>query len=695
MRDLAARVARRVHLFWFAALALTVLGPLLRPGYLLLLDAPAGPELEFPSFFPVASEGQLVQASPILTAHRLFGLLHPQLPNKIAIAAVIFLGGVGLYRFLRRHAGLSRAASLVGGTVFVVNPYVYDRMLAGQILILLGYALLAWALPSLARVAREGKRDDVLITLAWTGAVTVVDVHVGGMALLLLIAAIVFSPSRIVAKLGLIALGVAGLVALNSYWILPSILANEAARLGSGDFIAYSPYPRSPAILPHVLLLHGFWRLEFETPLTARPASFLGTWLPIAATAMYGLVRSAGSHKWVRPTTAFGTACLIALVLGMGRSFAPTAPIAKWLFTNVPGYGIYREPQKWIALIALAYGVFTAVGIDRLAHVLGRFKRNLGIVVIAAAALPLMSTSLLWGFGGRVDVSQFPVGWERADEETAGNDGSVLVFPWFLYQPLEFAGFRTIANPAPEVFRRPTLISGSADLFVRRETPPADPRASYVTSLLSKRRKLANFGHLVAPLGVHYIALAHESNFGRYQFLDKQLDLRLAFSADGMSLYENLAFTGTSYGLEEESSASRLADVLASPEDQEEAATLLHEFPASAPTTPLPGPSFIEGLPGWDRIEPLDSPIVGTDESCLDGWRLGDVEPVCHLGALAAFESPDTDAPLWRAGVALQALAYVLSIGAVVALGVAIRASRPNEKTPRTEWGPSPTSDGR
>jgi hypothetical protein len=686
-----------IYLVWFAALALAVLGPLLRPGYLLLLDAPAGPHFELPSFFPVPSEGQqAVQASPALFLHRLSGFLHPQLPNKLTVAAIIFLGGVGLYRFLLRQAGLRPASAVVGGTVFVINPFVYDRILAGQLLILLAYALLPWALAPLTRFAQRASRIDLLVGLAWIAGISIVDIHVGGMALLLLISSIVFSPERVLIKLFLIVLTVVGLLAINSYWVLPSLFSNESARLGVGDFIAYSPRPRSPEILPRVLLLHGFWRLEFPSPLDERRTLFLATWLPIAATAIYGMSRAAGARKWVRPTMALGAACLVSLVLGMGRSFALTAPAAKWLFTNFPGYGIYREPQKLIGLLALAYGVFVAVGLDRLETRLQRFHKHFGTAVVVAAALPLLATNLLWGFGGRADVSQFPDGWTRADEATAGEEGSVLIFPWYLYQPVNFAGFRTIANPAPEVFRMPTLVSGAADLFVRRETPPSDPRDIYVTRLLNDRGRLENFGHLVAPLGVHYIALAHISDFGSYRFLDRQPDLRQIFSSGEMTLYENLAFSGTSYSLREGSSATNLTGVLASPAEQERAATKLTPLPASSATKSLPGPAFAEGLPGWDRIDAVDTPVVGTDRSCLDGWRLGNEEPVCHLGALAAFRSPGTDVPLWRPGIALQILAYLISACAVGALILVILKVRgTDEKTPRTEWGSSPTSDGR
>jgi hypothetical protein len=697
MRLIRERILTNFHLLWFAALGFVVLGPLVRPGYLLLLDAPAGPDFEWPSFMPTPSEGQVAQAAPALAVYRLLGLIHPQLPNKLVIWLIVFLGGVGLFRFLVGEARIHRAAALGGATLFVVNPYVYDRLLAGQILLLLGYALLPWMLSSLTRLAQEGKFRDLVVAIGWGVAVTLADIHIGGMSLLLLMAAIAFSPAAIKTKAAFVGAAVAVLLLVNLYWIIPSWLAGEAGRLGTGDFIAYSPRPRSPGILRHVLVLHGFWRLEFPSPIASAPTRFLWTWIPIACVTIFGLMRAAGSTKWVRPVAAIGSVSLIATILGMGRSFALTAPIAEWLFNNFPGYGIYREPQKWIAVLALAYGIFFAVGLDRLARLLDKARSKAGAIIAASVALPLIATSLLWGIGGRASVSQFPEGWDRANDVTAEASGNLLVFPWYLYQPLEFAGFRVILNPADQVFEMPTLVSSDADLFVRGETQPPDPRDLYVTRLLRRKQQLDNFGHLVAPLGVRYIALAHESDFKGYSFLNRQEDLEIVFSEDEMTLYENLAFVGTEYGLEEEIGGDALSDVLGSPEEQLGASTRLTALEAAALNKPLTGLGWSRSLPGWESIDPASSPVTGTDRSCLDGWRLGDATSVCHLGALAAFPTQDGVEPLWRAGVVVQLASLVISIAAGCLLIAVIWRQRAgeHEKTPRTEWGSSPTSDGR
>jgi hypothetical protein len=675
VQPVPSRAARYLPLVGFIALGTAVLGPLIAPGYLLLLDAPAGPNAPWQSFFPLPSSGLVTSAAPALNVLRAVGLIHPQLPNKLLIAATVIVGGYGLYRFLRRDLELDVWPSLVGGVFFVVNPWVYERMLAGQILLTLSCAMLPFALPSLWRVTRHGRRADALRALGWMGVIAIVDVHGGAMALLLTVMAIAFSPASLIRRALLVLGSLALFAAIGLYWILPSLVAEEGARLGAGDYIAYSPRPRSASILPHVFMLHGYWRLEFPTPLQVNGAAFLIPFLVLAAAAIAGLLWAVGEDRYRRAASALATSCLVAVVLGMGRSFPPTEPVARFMFERVPGYGIFREPQKWIAVLALGYGVFAGVGLQMLSSALRRLHTGARPVVAAAVVLPLVASStILWGFGGRVSLSHFPDGWQRAEEITRSKDGSILAMPWNLYQPMRLTGGRFVANPMSHYFSSEVLVSGDARLFVRNETPPPDPRDTFVDALIRGRRAIDRMGAFLAPMGVRWVALVHDADWPFYRFLFRQQDLSVAFEDDDITLFENKSFEGDIYGLESGRTASSIGEVLRDdPAGTEELTRIDPSFRSAV----LPGLSSERSWPWWDAIDTPDAPVVGTSRSCLDGWRLGDQEAECHLGAFAAF--PDSQgSTLWRRGLLVQVIAIALSAAALLGLVVAIRrAPRP------------------
>jgi hypothetical protein len=153
---------------WFGVLALIVAGPLLGPGHLLLLDFPSGPRLPRIDLFPSPGPDALGNGLPLLALHALLGEVQELLPDKAFLLAPVVLGGIGVYRFVRGRLDGGALAATYGGTLYAVNPFVYDRYLAGQLYFLLGYTLLPWALPAAAEAGRRLSLQVVLRIALWT-----------------------------------------------------------------------------------------------------------------------------------------------------------------------------------------------------------------------------------------------------------------------------------------------------------------------------------------------------------------------------------------------------------------------------------------------------------------------------------------------------------------------------------------------
>src|SRR5207302_4158029 len=177
----------------------------------------------------------------------------------------------------------------------------------------------------------------------------------------------------------------------------------------------------------------------------------------------------------------------------------------------------------------------------------------------------------------------------------------------------------------------------------------ADSRTRYVSRLLESHSEIRRFGHLMARLGIRYVGLEHVPDFSRYGFLKRETDLRPVLVGRTFTLYENLAWRGGTYGLQ---------SVI--PRAQ-------HEI----------GSGFdVSWLPVWHRLRASKAPFLGTDRSCADGWRLGDQQPICELGAVAAFRSPRSSQKMWRPEVAIQALGYLLSAIVLGLLALSMRRKR-------------------
>ena len=144
-------------------LALVVLGPLLGNGYLLLRDAVSTPRsyltdsaLGLGDAAPraVPQDWLLAVLSPVVDG----GVV-----VKVILAGALWAAGCGAAALARRLLGGGLAPQLVAATVAVWNPYVAERLLQGHWSLLAGYAALPWTALAAQRIriAPESRLERV------------------------------------------------------------------------------------------------------------------------------------------------------------------------------------------------------------------------------------------------------------------------------------------------------------------------------------------------------------------------------------------------------------------------------------------------------------------------------------------------------------------------------------------------------
>jgi hypothetical protein len=607
---------------WFSALALIVAGPLLGGGYLLLLDFPSGPRFPQLSPLPLPSSGDIGNGVPLLALLAVLREVYGLLPDKLLLLAPIILGGTGVYRLARSRLGTGSAAAIYGGTLFVVNPFVYDRFLAGHLFFLLAYSLLPWALgPTFELTSRPSMHAAVAVAV-WLFALGATDVHVLGIYVLLVVVAVIFAPSRNRLGFGAAALGLGALA--SSYWLVPALFSAPGENIGAADLAVYASRPRGFGVIPTLLGLDGFWRDEFRSPGERHPGLYLLLVL-VLGLALLGAARLLGSGTRSRFAIVLSISAAIGVILAAGSSFPPTADAFRWLVEDVPFFGVYREPQKFLALVTLAYAIFGAVGLDALLRPAGRLPgRSIARAVAPPLAVALVIAygyTMLWGFSGQVRPARYPTSWAQAERTMdARGEGRLLVFPWHLYAVWTFSGGRIIANPAPSFFSREVLAGDEAGF---RSVPPQspDPFSRYIVEVLAHRGEVRWLGHLVAPLGVRFIAWMREADWWQYRFLRRQKDLVPVYKGERIVLFENQAWRGTVFGLEDGAAIANPSELFGS-RDEREAASLLYPSPSLVSRVDGGLPLLARSLPGGRRVLPQTGRFLAMTDRCSDGWRL-------------------------------------------------------------------------
>jgi hypothetical protein len=528
---LVARPAGRARAVaaWTGVLLAALFAPLLGRGTVLLLDygdVPIGPHATLGANtwgFPP----DLTSRVPITTALLLLFRAVPfEQVKLLPLVAYVPIAAFGFYRLLGRRALPTVAAT----TLFVVNPFTYDRAFAGQVYFLLGYALLPFVL-ELATTPSTKRGIWLGLVVALQAALSI---HFVFITTILLMLAVCLGPGTLRQRAQmLLAAGVSAVLA-SAYWLIPIASAGgELARVTLHD-VAIFRTRGDPAfgLVPNLLGLYGFWREPWALK-RAVPAWPLFA-LSILAIAAVG-VRAAREERARRRVAVVAAA--IGLVLACGAA-GPLGSVFVSAFEHVPGFPIMREPQKFLCLYALGLAWGFGLGVERLVQqTRSRMPRR--ALAAALVAVPLAATfPMLWGFWGSVRPSIYPASWTAADRIMGSGPGRVLAVPGDAYLSFPWTQDRSVANPMASFFARTVLTDGNLELG-GLESQTSDATSRYLGYVTSVGSRTTRFGNLVAPLGVRYVLLSRTEDWARYSWLFRQADLRVVHRWPDLVLFEN------------------------------------------------------------------------------------------------------------------------------------------------------------
>jgi hypothetical protein len=420
-----------------------------------------------------------------------------------------------------------------------VNPFVYDRLWTGQWFLLLGYALLPHAYLAFVG-ALEGRRLAPFAFGALFLATGIASPHMAGLLLLLCGVTLVAWAGRIRRR---IASGRGALAALalgllpSLYWLVPTPGVTELwSNVGSAQLELYRTVADGDwGLGPTVAGLYGYWN-------NAEPIkSHLSAWpvlgLALVVLACWGLVLRRRD-----PMVAAVALCgVLGFLLALGDASFLTRDTYTWLLDHFSFLRSFREPQKGVALLVLAYAVLGAVAVEDLLEHPPRVRGVAYVLTALLLALPLLyGHRELGGLWGELETSHFPKSWEQANERLAAEakQSRTLFLPWHGYFALDFAHGRVVANPAPSFFSTPILASRSVGEG-EGIGDESDPVERYVSNLLADGGRRPDLARCLARVGVSHILLAKVADWEQFRPLDRRDDLVAVQRSPDLVLYRS------------------------------------------------------------------------------------------------------------------------------------------------------------
>ena len=511
--------------FWLgvAVLTLAIFAPLLRPGVVLQLDTPVNLVGPYPraSMAVGGPPAELAARAPIDRALvALFELVPWGWVRLLPLMAAVPLAAWGWSRCFR-----GRWLAAAGATLLtVVDPFTYERMIAGQVYLVLAFGLMPLLLSLLWQ---ERSRRRMLATGLVLALMVALSLHLAFIAGLLFLA---FAISDVLARRwgDVMRLAGSGAIALlaSSYWV-PSAFraAGGFDRIGTADLHLFrSASDPALGLFPNLVGLYGFWRHGWVLPKDFLPAwpLFLLALVIVAGIGTVGLWRRVGPRR-VAPLLVVG---VLGLFLAAGDQ-GPTGGIYLFVFRHVAVFRVMREPQKWLELLLLLYAAGFGSGLEALTGAMRTAKGRVGAAVIVSLVPIAYGFTVLWGFNAAVAPSRYPASWAEANRVMGDGPGSVVALPWHRYLPLPWTQNRVVSNPMVSAFARDVVVSEDPE-FGGVPTEGTDPLSQRVSQVLGDGAAGYPVAVSLSRLGVTYLALATVDDWQRWTWLEGSPGIQVA-----------------------------------------------------------------------------------------------------------------------------------------------------------------------
>jgi hypothetical protein len=469
--------ARALVLAWVTLLTAIVIGPMARRGWVLSLDWVTGPRMVLSDHI---FAGEHLPAGPLFftVAALLHGLGGAAVGWSVP-ALCLVVAGLGAARL----GGPTLVGRMGAAVAYLWNPFVHERLYAGQVALLAGYALLPLVAASALGLPRGSAVDgsDVVtgvrswaqrpelrravVTGSWWAAATACSVHLLVMGGLVVAACWLADLGRHARRASLqAALTVGTAAVLVAPWLLPMRAAAPSA--GDARTVAAFATRADPelGLALGTLGQRGFWR-----PSPGEPGSGLGPWWTVVVVATVAVVAVGVAVLWRQGDRANAGALVVWTAVGWVGSWGTRGPLRdlyRFALDHVSGFAVMREPGKLIALVSLGtamgfgHGAAALAGRGRAAP---RTLRAMATAVVVAFPV-LLTPGLAWGVGGRLEARRYPAAWEQARAVIeAGPDRAVAVLPWDAYLDPGFSGDRVVRNPGG-VFFAHAMVSDDAEV---------------------------------------------------------------------------------------------------------------------------------------------------------------------------------------------------------------------------------------
>ncbi len=272
---------------------------------------------------------------------------------------ILLFGAWGIWRLFGK-VNVSSYAKLVATLFYLANTYILLLIDGGQFNVALAYSFFPISFVAVEQSVKGGLRSKILAGLI-VFVLGFFDIRFIYILFFLSFLRFLYQPTNILSwiKSGFSITVI--LMGLNAYWLLPYLKVplseTTYAFLTETSSISFTNLGHG------ILLLAPHWHKNVFGQITPLRWEFMFIPILVFLAPILGK-RSNKIGFWL-------LVALISTFLVKGTS-EPFTQVYLWLFHNLPGFSLFRDPSKFFFLVTLSYSVLMAISLDviikKLAH---------------------------------------------------------------------------------------------------------------------------------------------------------------------------------------------------------------------------------------------------------------------------------------------------------------------------------------
>lgn len=541
-------ISNKRYWFFYIFLCAVIIFPLLGHGFILTLDMVFTPKLPAPTSVTNSYIWQGIM-------HLANFLLPGQVVEKIIIFSILLMCGIAMHQLIRTESSWPK---YFAGIFYTINPFTYERWMAGQYLVLFGYAVLPIVIKTLFSFINSPSLKKTIRLAALYSFIGIFDLHLfvlalicGSVFVMLQLIRLRNAKSKLNGLLKYSGLSLLCICVLSSYWLLgilrgTSQISQTLGGITNKDFAAFTTAPNPHfGLFFNVESMYGIWLEPLHHFIM--PNKNTVVWVILYFCILGLTITGIYSHWKINKlqTLGIGIIGLIGGFIALGINAPIIGEINDFILTKLPFMNGFREPEKFSALLVIAYCYFAAYGVEMLLkHITVKSPQLHDISALLLLCLPLLYVpTMLFGFVGQLKPVQYPASWYQFNNQLSTHHakGTILFLPWHEYMSYDFAP-RIIANPAANFFYTSNVVSGTDAEFGEVFQAYPDPTSNFIVNQILDKPNDNNLGTKLNQIHVQYILLATGYDVHSYRWLYSLPGLKVMSEQPGLTVFKNIHY---------------------------------------------------------------------------------------------------------------------------------------------------------